>query len=253
MLGVDDSYRYTERARELRRRIQAGELGKVFSLELVFHNAYGPDKPWCFDPELAGGGALMDLGVHLIDLAFWLLDDPAIRRVQGGVFRQGERLSLGRLDSQGRSGVDDFASAWLGLGEGDVAASLAVSWNAYAGKDCVIRAAAFGTEGGAEFRNVGGSFYDFELERFSGRSGDAGMPEPPLVDQRLPQGIGRRLDPFAMEGCKSGHMEVEDALVFTSRQVGDTQVLRTTDAQLEGEPFSGGSERPLAIFGVLRN
>jgi predicted dehydrogenase len=172
LLGVDYSYRFTDGARELRRRIQAGELGRVFSLELVFHNAYGPDKPWCYDPRLSGGGALMDLGVHLIDLAFWLLNDPPVRRVRGGVFRKGERLSLGRIDPTGQVGVDDFASAWLDLQDGDLIASLAVSWNAHAGRDCVIRAAAFGTEGGAEFRNIGGSFYDFELERFNGRSGE---------------------------------------------------------------------------------
>ncbi|HEV2845180.1 MAG TPA: Gfo/Idh/MocA family oxidoreductase, partial [Thermoanaerobaculia bacterium] len=107
LLGVDYSYRFTDGARELRRLVQAGELGRIFSLELVFHNAYGPDKPWCFDPSLSGGGALMDLGVHLIDLAFWLLDDPPVRRVRGGVFRQGERLSLGRLTPSGEAGVDD--------------------------------------------------------------------------------------------------------------------------------------------------
>lgn len=167
LLGVDYSYRFTDGARELKRRLQAGELGRVFSLELVFHNAYGPDKPWCFDSRLSGGGALMDLGVHLIDLASWLLDDPPVRCARGGVFWQG-----GRLDPLGQSVVDDFASAWIEFGEGDVLATLAVSWNAHAGRDCVFRAAAFGTAGGAEFRNVGGSFYDFELERFNGRCGE---------------------------------------------------------------------------------
>ncbi|MEA2602788.1 MAG: hypothetical protein QOF89_3780 [Acidobacteriota bacterium] len=172
LLGVDYSYRFTDGARELRRRIQAGELGRVFSLELVFHNAYGPDKAWAHDPRLAGGGALMDLGVHLIDLAFWLLDDPPVTQVRGGVFRQGERLP--------GVGVDDFASAWIDFGDfgaGRTAASLAVSWNAHAGRDCVIRAAVFGTAGGAEFRNVDGSFYDFELERFTGRSGEVVVRE----------------------------------------------------------------------------
>jgi predicted dehydrogenase len=168
LLGVDYSYRFTDGARELRRRIQGGELGRVFSLELVFHNAYGPDKAWAQDPHLAGGGALMDLGVHLIDLAFSLLDDPPVAEVRGGVFRQGERLP--------GIGVDDFASIWIDF-EGDAVASLAVSWNAHAGRDCVIRAAAFGTAGGAEFRNVGGSFYDFELERFAGRTGEVVVRE----------------------------------------------------------------------------
>jgi predicted dehydrogenase len=172
LLGVDYSYRFTDGARALRRMIQDGELGRIFSLDLVFHNAYGPDKPWCWDPALAGGGALMDLGVHLIDLAFWLLDDPEVRTVRGGVFRGGERLSLGRMTPGGEVGVDDFATAWLDLRDGDVIANVAVSWNAHAGKDCAIRAAIFGTNGGAELRNVDGSFYDFELARFNGRSGE---------------------------------------------------------------------------------
>jgi predicted dehydrogenase len=171
LLGVDYSYRFTDGARELRRLVASGELGRVFSLELVFHNAYGPDKPWCFDPRLAGGGALMDLGVHLIDLALWLLDDPPVRGTRGAVFRQGERLAGG--------GVDDFAGAMIDFGGdlGGAVASLAVSWNAHAGRDCVIRAAAFGTGGGAEFHNVDGSFYDFELARFDGRAGEVVVRE----------------------------------------------------------------------------
>lgn len=46
--------------------------------------------------------------------------------------------------------------------------SLAASWHAHAGQDCVIRSQVFGTAGGADFRNVAGSFYDFELARFDG-------------------------------------------------------------------------------------
>lgn len=163
LLGVDYSYRYTEGARALRRAIEAGELGRVFSVDTVFHNAYGPDKAWCFDPKLSGGGALMDLGVHLIDLALWLLDDPEVSEVHGGVWKGGQALQEGE--------VDDFASARIDL-KGGGTISLAVSWNAHAGQDCDIRLAAFGTAGGAEFRNVDGSFYDFELARFSGRSGE---------------------------------------------------------------------------------
>ncbi len=168
LLGVDYSYRYTEGAQALRRAIEAGELGRVFSVDTVFHNAYGPDKPWCFDPRLSGGGALMDLGVHLIDLALWLLGDPEVKEVHGGAWKEGRPLGEGE--------VDDFANARLAL-EGGSSASVAVSWNAHAGQDCVIRLSAFGTSGGAEFRNVDGSFYDFELARFSGRSGEVAVRE----------------------------------------------------------------------------
>jgi predicted dehydrogenase len=161
LLGVDYSYRFTQGAQRLRQRLAQGELGRVFSLDTVFHNAYGPDKPWCFDRRLSGGGALIDLGVHLIDLAFWLLDDPAVRDVHGTVFRGGEPLR--------ETDVDDAASVRIEL-EGGAVLSLAVSWNAHAGTDCVIKATLLGSQGGAEFRNIDGSFYDFELARFAGRS-----------------------------------------------------------------------------------
>jgi predicted dehydrogenase len=205
LLGVDYSYRFTDGARALRRMIQAGELGRVFSLDLAFHNAYGPDKPWCWDPRLSGGGALMDLGVHLIDLAFWLLADaepPKVRAVRGGVFRGGERLSLGRMTPTGQVGVDDFASAWLDLRDGDVVASLAVSWNAHAGRDCVVRAAVFGTGGGAEFRNVDGSFYDFELARFSGRAEE-------VVSRESRDWLGRAILDWAARLAESHRFDPE--------------------------------------------
>src|SRR3712207_8371301 len=50
------------------------------SLDLTFHNAYGPDAAWFYDKRAAGGGCVMDLGVHLVDLALWLLDFPQVDR-----------------------------------------------------------------------------------------------------------------------------------------------------------------------------
>jgi predicted dehydrogenase len=169
LLGVDYTYRTLSSATELHRLVAAGELGRVWSVDAVFHNAYGPDKAWCRDPALAGGGALLDLGVHLLDLAFWLLEARQVRAVSGAVFAAGRPLPP-RAE---QVAIDDFATARIdcvtGTGE-PATASLAVSWNAHAGQDCVFRVALLGTAGGAELRNVGGSFYDFELARFTGRS-----------------------------------------------------------------------------------
>ncbi len=171
-LGIDYTYRTLGSTAELRRLLREGALGRVWSVDAVFHNGYGPDKPWCFDPALAGGGALLDLGVHLVDLAFWLLEARAVQAVSGAVFREGRPLAP-RRRGEGAVEIDDFATARIdfesGAGE-SAAAALAVSWNAHAGRDCVFRLSLFGTAGGAELRNVGGSFYDFELARFSGRS-----------------------------------------------------------------------------------
>jgi len=176
LLGVDYSYRFTLGAQEMRRAIAAGELGRVVALETVFHNAYGPDRAWFRDPALAGGGALLDLGVHLIDLALWLTEARAVEAVAGRAAAAGRPVA----GAPGERGVDDFATGWLEIetGAGERAtATLAVSWNAHAGEDAAIRAAVFGTEGGAELENVDGGFYDFELRRYRGRAREVACRE----------------------------------------------------------------------------
>ncbi|WP_424135640.1 Gfo/Idh/MocA family protein [Roseomonas chloroacetimidivorans] len=163
LLEVDLSYRFTEGMRRIREAIMVGELGRPYAVDLVFHNAYGPDKPWFRDPALSGGGCVMDLGVHLVDLALWALDFPKITRVEGSLFAGGEPLA-GRTDR-----VEDYAVASLELETGAVV-RLTCSWNLHAGCDAVIAAEFHGTAGGAALRNQNGSFYDFTAERFRGTS-----------------------------------------------------------------------------------
>jgi predicted dehydrogenase len=194
LLGVDYSYRFTDGARGLKRMVEAGELGRIFSLELVFHNAYGPDKPWFYDPVLSGGGCVMDLGVHLVDLALWILDFPQVANVAGKLFAGGAPLR----DSPGR--VEDYAIATLEL-ESGAAVQLACSWKLQAGCDAIITAAFYGTEGGAALRNVNGSFYDFTAERFRGTTREL-LAAPPdewggraAADWAVRLAAGARFDP----------------------------------------------------------
>jgi predicted dehydrogenase len=171
LLGVDLSYRYTAAMRRIRRLMRAGELGRIYALNLTFHNAYGPDKPWFYDPRLAGGGCVIDLGIHLIDLALWCMDFPGVADCASRLFAQGEPLA-GRPNC-----VEDYATSQLSFDNGAVA-QLACSWKLHAGQECVIEASFYGTRGGASFRNVNGSFYDFTAERFDG-TGRETLAEPP--------------------------------------------------------------------------
>ena len=61
LLGADFSYRYTTAFQKIYSVIQSGELGKIFAVDLKFHNAYGPDKPWFYDLTLSGGGCVFEL------------------------------------------------------------------------------------------------------------------------------------------------------------------------------------------------
>ena len=154
LLGVDLSYRFTAGAQLIAERLRRGDIGKVFAVDLEFHNAYGPDKAWFYDRFLSGGGCVIDLGVHLVDMALWLLGPCDIRHVESALYRDGRRLVSGSED------VEDFAAATLETVQG-VTIRLTCSWRLHAGCDAVIRARFFGEKGGLEFANVGGSFYDF--------------------------------------------------------------------------------------------
>ena len=162
LLSVDFSYRFTAAMTAIAPLVRDGALGQVFAVDLTFHNAYGPDKPWFYDRAQSGGGCVMDLGVHLVDLALWALGFPA---VDGPVCAQ--LLAGGQPLSPSSAEVEDFAAAQFRLASG-ATVRLACSWRLHAGREAVIEAAFYGTGGGAALRNVGGSFYDFTAERFDG-------------------------------------------------------------------------------------
>lgn len=184
LLAVDFCYRHqhgTERIAEL---VRSGALGRVFAADLVFHNAYGPDKPWFYDPALSGGGCVMDLGVHLVDLALWMFDFPEVTDVQAQLFAGGEPLKGDK--------VEDYAAAQIAFA-GGISVRLACSWRLHAGQDAVIAAEFYGTGGGAAQRNVDGSFYDFEARRFTGTARETIATPPDAWGGRAAADWARRL------------------------------------------------------------
>jgi predicted dehydrogenase len=196
LLCVDLSYRFTEGMQRIRELVRSGDLGSIYAVDLVFHNAYGPDKPWFYDPALSGGGCVMDLGVHLVDLALWALDFPDVSGVSAKLFAEGEPLR------QRRNRVEDYALATLELETG-TAVQLACSWRLQAGRDAIISASFYGTNGGAALSNVNGSFYDFTAERYRGTSRET-LATPPdawgaraAADWALRLAAGERFDPGA--------------------------------------------------------
>ena len=160
LLAVDLSYRETAALQAIRNRIHARDLGLVFAADLVFHNAYGPQSGWFWDRRLSGGGCLIDLGVHLVDAALWMLDFPEVIDARATLLRGGGQVRSGE--------VEDYAVAELKLETGAVV-RLACSWNLSAGADALIGATFHGTEQGAEMRNENGSFFDFRADLLRGR------------------------------------------------------------------------------------
>jgi predicted dehydrogenase len=171
MLAVDFSYRKTRALAAIKEVVAAGGIGPVYSARFVFHNAYGPDKPWYYDRNLSGGGAVTDLGIHLVDSALWLLERPVITRVSSALYQHGRRLA------PGDEAVEDYAVAQLETDRGALI-EIACSWNLPAGSDAVIGAELYGTVGGLAFHNVDGSFYDFSAWRMRGTQRET-LASPP--------------------------------------------------------------------------
>jgi predicted dehydrogenase len=160
LLGVDLSYRHTAAMQAIRQEVRSGALGELFAADLTFHNAYGPGAGWFWDPALSGGGCLIDLGVHLVDLALWVFDFAPVAEATAELLRDGRPVVHGE--------VEDFAVGTVRMVDGRLV-RIACSWNLHAGQDAVIEASFYGTAGGAGMRNVAGSFFDFTAERFSSR------------------------------------------------------------------------------------
>jgi len=144
LLFVDYSYRFLDTVASLRQHLPS--IGAVRSVSAEFHNIYGPgaEKTWFFNRELSGGGALIDLGVHLLDLALWLLE-PA-------------HVALRSASLRGAGSVEDAATLQLDLDAAPF--ELDVSWNA----PLPLTRIAFEVVGASStlrWENVDGSFFHF--------------------------------------------------------------------------------------------
>lgn len=171
LLGVDLSYRHTAALRALRDAVRGGATGPVYAIDLVFHNAYGPGDGWARDPALAGGGCVIDLGIHLVDMALWSLEFPAVRDVSGQLYAHGRRLAPASGE------CEDFATATIEL-DGGTTVRLACSWEANCGRGAVMEATFRGATATAAMRNVDGSFHDFVAELHEGTATRV-LAEPP--------------------------------------------------------------------------
>ena len=229
LLGVDLSYRFTRAVQAIRRRLREGVIGDVHAVELAFHNAYGPDKPWFYDRRLSGGGCVIDLGIHLVDLALWVLGHPRVVGVESRIFAAGALLRP-PIDAV----VEDHAAALIDLEGGDLerraVATLACSWKLPLGADCAIEAGFFGSRGGLALRNVAGSFYDLRAELYRGRTREV-IEEPPdawggraVVDWARRLRSGARYD-AGVEGLVQVH-EVLDRIYGRDAAVRETRPRR---------------------------
>ena len=82
-IHVGFNHRYHRSLRKARELIDSEELGELMFIRARYGHGgrLGYDKEWRANPELSGGGELIDQGPHLIDLSRWFFGD--FQEVQG--------------------------------------------------------------------------------------------------------------------------------------------------------------------------
>jgi predicted dehydrogenase len=132
--------RFSPAVEALHELLAAGELGEIYHARGVWTRAWGVPKGiggWFTDPKRAGGGALIDIGVHVLDMAWFLMGSPAPATVSGQVFNKFPEETK----------TDDSAFALIRFADGR-SLQVEASWALTQGKD-EFAVHLYGTKAGA--------------------------------------------------------------------------------------------------------
>jgi predicted dehydrogenase len=134
-LMVGMNHRFRPDTMLLKSFLEAKELGKTFFTKAGWLRKRGPGSAWITQKEKSGGGALIDLGIVMLDLALWMMGYPAVKGVRASHFFHTTKQ------------VEDTSLIYITLRNGSVI-SVEVSWSMSV-QDDVYFCHVFGTEGTA--------------------------------------------------------------------------------------------------------
>jgi len=156
LLMVHMNMRFGKESRILHEYASGGELGEVYHGKASWIRRRGTpvlDFPrdgimgrgdWFVQKKRAGGGALMDIGVHLYDLCWWLMGCPRPTAVRGQTYFKLRKEEFKKLGVP--ADVDEFATALVTY-ENGATMQVEVSWSLHAAPRRNVEV--FGTKGGA--------------------------------------------------------------------------------------------------------
>jgi len=111
--AVAFNYRFVPAIRQAKQLIESGALGEIYHYRAVYLQEWIADpnfpRVWRLEKEIAGSGALGDLGSHIIDLARFLVGEP--RRVSAITQTFVKKRPLPSGQGMGQVDVDDAFEA----------------------------------------------------------------------------------------------------------------------------------------------
>lgn len=145
-------YRHAPEVETLKRFIDGGELGHIYAARVEAVRRRGiPGWGVFTNKELQGGGPLIDIGVHMLDTALYLMGYPEPETVFGVTYQEiGHRKGvglMGRWDWENFS-IEDMARAMIVFQNG-ASITLDTAFAANVEKPDVMNVSLMGNEGGA--------------------------------------------------------------------------------------------------------
>lgn len=132
-LMVGMNLRYRPDTMLLRSIVSSGEIGEPFYAKCGWVRRQSSEEKWFTKKEEAGGGVIIDLGIHLLDLALWLMNYPEINSVSCKTYQHNTK------------NVEDTAISFIKF-KNDSLINLEVSWSMPTDKDHFFLSV-FGTKG----------------------------------------------------------------------------------------------------------
>ena len=158
-LSVGYQYRWRQDSQFLRNVVDEGRLGEIYHARAHAVRRRGVPTWGVFtDKSKQGGGPLIDLGTHALDLALWYMGNYEVASVTGAVFHKlGDKPggNMGGPWDPAKFDVEDSAFGWIRMTNGALI-FLEASWALNVTHALEASVTLVGTEGGAQSVQVGG-------------------------------------------------------------------------------------------------
>ncbi|MFC4598527.1 Gfo/Idh/MocA family protein [Cohnella hongkongensis] len=198
---VAHQMRWEPLALQVKEQVERGELGRIYTAKTGWYRRKGIPGwgTWFTRQDQSGGGPLIDIGVHMLDLAFFLMGEPKPVSVYGSAYAEfGPRKkgigTWGKPDWNGVYDVEDLATAIIKMDNG-ASLTLEVSWAVHMDTDSAPFLHLMGADGGAVLRGSEGKFL---TERFDQ------VVDVPLVAPAEDEGARVRLSRHFLDCVRTG-------------------------------------------------
>jgi len=160
ILMISFNHRQRSDVQYIKQQIDSGRLGRIYYAKAYWMRRAGIPgiNSWFVNKGMAGGGPLIDLGVHMLDITMFLMGEPTPVSVNAATYAEfGPRGQKGmnsvRTGASASYEVEDLATAMIRL-QGGATVQLETSWATHGPNGDDFGLVLYGTEGGAELKVV---------------------------------------------------------------------------------------------------